>query len=680
MSRTRLIALLLALTTLLVYLPATRSSFVNYDDDDYITNNPVVQKGLTTAGLHWAFTTWHASNWHPLTWLSHMADCELFGLNAGAHHAVNVLFHAANAALLFVLLLRLTGALWPCAFIAALFAWHPLHVESVAWVSERKDVLSTCFALLAMLSYTRFVQQPEAGVQESEPAPTRLLNSGLRLPASRFYWLALLFFALGLMAKPMLVTLPFVLLLLDFWPLQRVASDQWRVAGILPLVREKIPFFLLTFISCVITFLAQHQGAAVVSLQKVSLAYRLENLPLAYTGYLQKIFWPVHLTILYPLPESISPLAVVAAVVVLVLISAGAWRARGSSPYLLTGWLWFLGMLVPVIGLVQVGGAALADRYTYFSATGIFILATFGACALAKRFQFPKWILPAAALVILAACLALMENQLRYWRNGVALFTHAVATTKNNDVALLDLGVALDAQGRFEEALVPYREALRIAPERYQIHNNLGNILGILGRPEEALAEYREAVRLKPDLAFLHNGTGQTLAQLGRFDEAAAEFAVAARLDPGFASPHFELAKTLLKQGRDAEAIDQFRATLRLEPDNYQILAAIARVLAAIENPEVRDGKNALILAAKANALTGGGQLLVLDALAMACAETGDFTNAQEVAQRAFELAAAAKLKNLESFQQRLQLYQHHQPWRESFRATNAPPPAPPKK
>lgn len=650
MSRPRLIALLLALTTLLVYLPVTRSSFINYDDDDYITNNPVVKKGLTGAGIQWAFTTWHASNWHPLTWLSHMTDCTLFGLNAGAHHFVNALFHAVNAALLFILLLRLTSTLWPCAFIAALFAWHPLHVESVAWIAERKDVLSTFFALLALLSYAKFAKEN----------------------CRRSFWLSLFFFAFGLMSKPMLVTLPFVLLLLDYWPLRRLSFPS-TLNSQLSTLFEKWPFFLLTAASCVVTFLAQHSGNAVVSLKNASLHYRLENVATAYAGYLQKFFWPENLAAIYPLPEKISALAVAAAAAVLVFISTGAWLARKRSPYLIVGWLWFLGMLVPVIGLVQVGGAALADRYTYFSATGIFIIATFGACGLVNRFQFPKIILPAAAVLILAGCLKLTENQLRLWRDSETLFRHTVAVTKNNDVALVNLGVALDGQGRFDEALVPYREALRLAPERYQIHNNVGGVLDKMGQPEAALLEYREAVRLQPDVAFLHNGAGQMLAKLGRFDEATREFAEAVRLDPNYASPHFELAKTLLKQGRDAGAVDELRAALRIEPDNFQILAYIAHVLAAIENPEVRDGKTALVLAVKANTLTDGAQPTVLDALGMACAETGDFTNAQDVAQRAFELATLAKLKNLEPFQQRLELYKNHQPWRESFRATNAP-------
>lgn len=671
MSRPRLIALLLALATLLVYLPAARNTFVNYDDDEYIVNNPIVKQGLTVAGFQWASTTWHASNWHPLTWLSHMTDCELFGLRAGAHHFVNVLFHAANAALLFVLLMWLTRALWPCAFIAALFAWHPLHVESVAWVAERKDVLSTFFALLTLLSYTRFVQKSEARSQKPAPARTPFPTSDFRPPTSGFYWLALLIFALGLMAKPMLVTLPFIMLLLDFWPLQRLTGGKWQMITLL--VQEKIPFFLLTAASCVITFLAQHSGAAVISLKSVPLSFRLENLPVAYATYLQKIFWPVDLAIIYPLPGKIAALAVAVSVTVLVLISAGVWFARKPGPYLITGWLWFLGMLVPVIGLVQVGGAALADRYTYLSATGIFIIVTFGGCALARRFHFPKMILPAVAVLILAACVALTENQLRFWRNGETLFRHAIGVTRDNDVALVDLGVALDAQGRFEEAVDYYREAVRLAPGRYQVHNNLGNILDHLGRTPEALAEYREAVRLKPDMAFLHNGAGQMLAKLGRFDEATAEFAEAMRFDPNFASPHLELGKMLLQRGLDPDAIDQFRAAVGLDPENFQILAYVAHVLAAIDNPGVRDGKSALALAAKANLLTGGAQPLVLDALAMACAETDDFANAVEVGQGAVRLAAQVKLKDLEMIQRRLVLYQNHQPWRESFRATNAP-------
>jgi protein O-mannosyl-transferase len=315
MSRPRLIALLLALTTLLVYLPVTRNGFLDYDDDDYVTNNPIVQKGLTFNGILWAFTTFHASNWHPLTWLSHMMDCELFGLNPGAHHFVNVLFHAANATLLFALLFRLTGALWPAAFVAALFAWHPLHVESVAWIAERKDVLSTFFALLSLLSYAKFAKEN----------------------CRRSFWFALIFFALGLMAKPMLVTLPFVLLLLDYWPIQR-----FNDSTIQRLLVEKIPFLTLSALSCLVTFFAQRNGDAIVPFKNVPLPYRLENMFVAYAGYLQKIFWPENLAVIYPMPETISTLAVTAAGTVLFFVSVAVWWGRKRAPYLPGGWLWFL--------------------------------------------------------------------------------------------------------------------------------------------------------------------------------------------------------------------------------------------------------------------------------------------------------------------------------------------------
>ncbi len=646
MSRPRSIALLLALTTLLAYLPVTRDSFVDYDDQDYVTENSVVQNGLTWAGVKWAFTTGHASNWHPLTWLSHMTDCELFGLNAGAHHFVNVLFHAANVVLLFVLLLRLTGAIWPAAIIAALFGWHPLHVESVAWAAERKDVLSTFFALLALLSYAKYAKE----------------NS------RRSFWFALLFFALGLLTKPMLVTLPFVLLLLDFWPLQR-----FNGSTVQRLLAEKIPFFLLAALSCVVTFLVQRHGEAVMTLQQFPLNLRFENAIISYGRYLLMAVWPVNLAVIYPLPNHLHWIhaAAAASAAALIIICWLVWRARQACPYLLFGWLWFLGTLVPVIGLVQVGGAALADRYTYFTLVGIFTAVVFGIRDLAERFQFPKIILAGATALLLAACLALTENQLRYWRDSETLFAHTLAVTPDNVNALIDYGVAFEQQGHLPDALAQYREAARIAPDSVSAHYNIGNALDKLGRPAEALPEQREAVRLNPHAAFLHEGLGDVLVELGRFDEAMDQFNEAARLDPAYSWAHFQMGKVRLKQGRDADAIDQFREALRLDPQNFQILTYVAHVLAAAENSNVRDGKTALILAAKANLLTGGAQPLVLDALGMACAETGDFTNAVTCAQNALDLANAAKLKKIEPLEQRLELYKKNQPWRESFLATN---------
>jgi tetratricopeptide (TPR) repeat protein len=675
MSRPRLIGLLLALITLLAYLPASRDGFVNYDDQDYVTENSVVQKGLTWTGIKWAFTTGHASNWHPITWLSHMADCELFGLNPGADHLVNVLFHTTNTVLLFLLLLRLTGELWPAAFVAALFAWHPLRVESVAWISERKDVLSTFFALLTLLAYARYAQHVTSDM--CQVTRTNSTSSPVTRHPSRFYWLALLFFALGLMSKPMLVTLPFVMLLLDYWPLHRPSSGTGRPATALRLAWEKWPFFLLTIVSCVVTFLVQSQrsGDAVASLELVPLHYRFCNALVSYGLYLLKMVWPVGLAVFYPLPDHLTWLlmAATASAVVLVIISSFVWRAGRARAYLPVGWLWFLGTLVPVIGFVQVGGAALADRYTYIPSIGVFIAVTFGICALAGRFQFPKKAIATAAVLILATCLILTENQLRYWHDSETLFAHALAVTKNNHVAHVNLGVALEEKGELNEALAEYRAAEQLAPELYHTHNNLGNLLDNLGHPNNALTEYRWAVLLNPSLPSLHNGAGMVLAELGRFDEAMGQFKEAARLDPTYPWAYLEIGKMRLKQGRDAEAIDEFREALRIDPDNFQILAYTAHVLAADENPQIRDGRTALVLAVKAKVLTDGAQPYVLDALGMACAETGDFTNAQEVTQRAIDLATAAKMKKLEPLQQRLQLYKNHQPWRESFLFTNTP-------
>ncbi|MEI9959766.1 MAG: tetratricopeptide repeat protein [Limisphaerales bacterium] len=654
MSRPRIIALSLALITLLVYLPVASHDFINYDDNDYVTDNPNVQKGLTWAGVKWAFTTGHASNWHPLTWLSHMLDCELFALNAGAHHFTNVLFHTANVVLLLLLLLRLTGALWPSAFVAALFAWHPLHVESVAWVAERKDVLSTFFALLTLLAYTRYVKENRR----------------------RSFWLALIFFALGLMSKPMLVTLPFVLLLLDYWPLQRFPSVSHQLSTISRLVLEKWPFFLLTVISCVATYLTQQHGKAVMTLEQFPFDLRLVNALISYGRYLSMMVLPVNLAVLYPLPPHLGWLTVptMLAAALLAAISWLAWRTRRESPFLLVGWLWFLGTLVPVIGIVKVGGAALADRYTYIPLIGIFMAIAFGGRDLASRFHFSQKYLAEIAALILAGCLAATAHQLSFWRDSEALFAHDLTVTGNNAFAHVSYGIALESQGRQVEALTHYREAARLMPENRQAHYNLGFLLDNMGRPEEALVEHRKAVEIDPQNAFMHEGLGIVLAELGYFDEAMKEFTEAARLDPKFAWPHFQMGKVLLKQGRDVDAAREFGQALQRNPDNFQMLAYIANVLASNKNPQGRDGELALSLATRANNLTGGLQPLVLDFLGMAYAETGDFTNAQVMTQKAIELAAAAKMKSLESMQQRLELYKNHQPWRESFLATNEPP------
>lgn len=652
-SQPRRIALLLALVTLALYLPVAWFDFVVYDDGLYVTENPTVQAGVTWAGVKWAFTSMAACNWHPLTMISHMVDCGLFGLNPAGPHLVNALIHAANAALLFLLLFRLMDALWPSAFIAALFAWHPMHVESVAWIAERKDVLSTFFALLALLGYADYVKRN----------------------ARRSYWLALLCFALGIMAKPMVVTLPCVLLLLDFWPLQRakLSFSEFRVW--LKLLVEKIPFFLITAGSSLLTFLAQSQASskAVASLDLVSLHYRLKNVPVAYVEYLGKTFWPSKLAVFYPLPEKIAIYQVILSVTVLALITLTAVLLRRSRPYWLTGWLWFAGMLVPVIGLVQVGSAQIADRYSYLPSVGIFIMVTFTVLELAGCGRISAKVLSASAVVVLLACAGLMEKQLWHWQNSEILFRHALAVTTDNDIARNNLGVALEQQGRLIEAAEQYRAAMRLAPDIYQGPHNFANVLERLGRRDEVLPLRRAAVRIAPRVPFLQFALGQSLKVAGRTNEALQAFAEAVKLDAHYLPPHVEMANIFLEQGRDAEAVAELRAAVSIAPDNVEILAYAARVLAASDNAGIRDGKISLALATRANLLVSGSRPFVLDVLGMAYAEAGRYDDAQQAARDALEVAAALNTRGVEPIQQRLELYKHHQPWRQTFRATNAP-------
>ena len=675
MLRPRFIALLLALGTLAIYLPVVHHGFTLYDDSDYVTENPAVQNGLTWAGVKWAFG-WHAANWHPLTWLSHMADCQLcqflgLGLNAGVCHTINLLFHAANSILLLLLLMRWTNALWPSAFAAALFAWHPLHVESVAWVSERKDVLGTFFSLLALLAYTKAVAKMSN--DECRMESRRPVGHSSFVIRHSGYWLALLFFALGLMSKPMVVTLPFVLLLLDYWPLNRIRNSESGLRNFQRLVLEKLPFFLLVVASCVVTFEAQHRGGAVAPLKNISLHYRLENVPVAYAGYLFKMIWPAPLAIFYPL-NPLPRLEVAAAATAVAVISWLVWRVRRASPYWLVGWLWFLGTLVPVIGLVQVGGAALADRYSYFPSIGIFLAVALGIRDGAERFRISKPIVAAIGGAELAACLVLTHRQLNFWRDDITLFSHAIAVTRNNDTAHVNLGYALQQSSRNAEALAEYRIALKLAPERAETRNNIANLLDDMGRPDEAAAEYQEALRLNPNHVASHNNYGTLLVEQGKLDEAMKHYEQSARLAPNDWHAPYLIGKVLLKEGRDPEALHYFRRAVQLDPNNPHVLTYLAQVLASDKNPQVRDGNAALAMAAKANDLTGGVQPAMIDAMAMAYAELGRFNDAQQAEQDALKLATAYDMTNdVILIGQRLQLYQSNQPFRQSFLFTNPP-------
>ncbi len=533
----------------------------------------------------------------------------------------------------------LTGAIWPAAFIAALFAVHPLHVESVAWVSERKDVLSTFFALLALWRYAGY------GREKSR----------------RDFWLAGLFFALGLMAKPMLVTLPLVMLLLDYWPLER-----FKTASLRQLFIEKWPFYLLTVASCAVTFLAQRQEA-VASLQKTPLALRFENIPTAYLGYLLKMIWPVNLAVFYPLPKQVPWEQWTLALAILVIISIAVWQLRQSRPYFLMGWLWFLVTLVPVIGLVQVGDQAMADRYTYFSLTGIFIAITFAVREMTVANPVRRSAVACVAILVLSACTALTENQLGYWRDSESLFRHALVETGDNATAHLNLGAALEAEGKSAEALAEYKHVLQLDPLRFEAWNDIAKLL-YENRPAEALSYCQRAMQLNPKRATVHNSLGLILVKLNRLDEAMAEFSLAAQLDANYASPRFQMGQILLKQGQGAQAVEQFQAALRLEPNNFPVLIYVARVLASDENPQVRNGGEALALAERTSQLVSEPQMVGLDTLAMAYAETGHFDEALQAEQQAIALDRTNNsMEDAASLQKRLQLYKVHQPWRESF-------------
>ena len=660
MFRPRVIVLLLVLITLLAYLPTLNNGFLNFDDETYVSDNPQVQGGITWPGIQWAFTTFHFSNWHPLTWIAYMVDYQLFRHNPAGHHLINLLIHSANAGLLFLLLLRLTGGMWPSAFAAALFAWHPLHVESVAWIAELKDVASTFWGLLSLLAYVRYAAGAANDNVPAMTGPPGAAASPVTSHPPRFYWLALGAFAMSLMFKSMLVTLPFLMLLLDCWPLPRTRT-------VVRCLIEKLPFLMLAAGVSVLTILAQRK-TAMASLADVSLSLRLENVVTAYAGYLWKTIWPTHLAVLYPLPGDIPGLKLTLAVLVLAAISlAVAFLSRRQS-WLVVGWLWYLGTLVPVIGLVQVGSQSMADRYSYFPLIGIFFAVALTIRELVRRFQMPPAVVAGPAIVVLAVCLALTENQLRYWHDTQTMFTHALDVTTDNPLGHLVLGDSFQEQEQPARALMEYQRALLLKQDRPETYNSIGRILTGEGKAEEALPYFRAAVKLKPDAPVFHDSLGIALVELGRYDEAKREFSTAMMQDTNYVPARYQMGRALLKQGSGVEAVKYFREALRMEPNNLQMLIYIASVLAGDENPLVRNGTEACVLAQHAADLSANSQPLVLDTLAAAQAEAGRFENAVETEQRALDLVKTKGASDeVPAMQQRLALYQKHQPWRGSF-------------
>jgi tetratricopeptide (TPR) repeat protein len=555
-----LVCIFLVCATLGAYWRILDSDFVNIDDPMYVTDNRQVQSGLSWQGIWWAFTTGYASNWHPVTWLSHMLDCQLFGVRAGPHHLINVLLHIVNTLLLFVVLERMTKALWPSAFVAAVFALHPLHVESVAWVAERKDVLSSLFWLLTMLAYVGYVERPKL---------TR-------------YLLALAFFVVGLMAKPMLVTLPFVLVLLDFWPLARIrlgataggisqADDSEMAAAqksILYVVVEKIPFLVFSAISSTVTFIVQQQSGAVPTVAAIGLTSRVNNAITSYVAYIGKMVWPANLAVLYPYAGwKLSLGSVIVCALMLVLICVFTIRAGRRHRFLAVGWLWYVGTLVPVIGLVHVGVQAMADRYTYIPLIGLFIIIAWGAVEVAARWRVPVAVPAIIGVLCLSALTIRTWRQVSYWVNSKTLFNHALGVTTDNHIAHNNLGNALIKEGKTDEAILHYRTAIAIQPRYADAHNNLGNALQLQGSFDEAISHHREALQIKPRFAEAHANLGMALRSVGKPDEAIEHYRQALRIKADYSLAHFGLAFLLQSQGNTEEAISHYRKALEIKPN-----------------------------------------------------------------------------------------------------------------
>jgi tetratricopeptide (TPR) repeat protein len=581
---------MLALVTLVVYWPITHHGFTNFDDDGYITGNSHVKSGLTWSGMVWAFENTETTNWHPLTWISHMVDCQLYGLNPGSHHLTNLLFHIANTLLLFLLLNELTGALWRSAFVAALFAWHPLHIESVAWAAERKDVLSAFFWMLTLIAYTRYAQKRSRaegrGSRESSALPA--LDSRLW---TLDYGLALFFFACGLMSKSMVVTLPFVLLLIDFWPLNRfrwagkTSPSNSEAASVIKmnagLILEKLPFFALAAAGSVATYLVQKTSGAV---SNDTLSFRMANALWSYMRYIFKTFWPADLAVIYPFPSHwLAGLAIVAAA--LLVIGSGLFIfLAGRHPCLLVGWFWFLGTLVPVIGLVQIGSQSMADRYMYIPSIGLFILVVWGLNDLPGSWPQKQKIVVLAGTAALAGCLACTWVQLKYWQDSISLFRHAMEVTTDNHVACACLAQALDAIGQEDEALILCTNAVRIEPNYPPGQFFLGMILLKKGKSEEALNHLSAAARLAPFDTTMHYNFGKVLLDFDRPKEAAACFIATLGNNPNFTEAHNGLGKAYWKQGKLDQATNQLSQAVTLEPDNPQFHYDFGTVLLANSN------------------------------------------------------------------------------------------------
>jgi len=593
-----------------VFGQTLRYDFVNYDDPRYVYQNTTITSGINLANIAWPFTHIHSENWHPLTTMTHMLDSQLHGLNAGWHHFTNVLLHCLAVVLLFVALERMTGALWRSAFVSAVFAVHPLHVESVAWIAERKDVMSAFFFMFTLLAYLHYTRAPSFGR----------------------YLIVALVVALGLMSKPMLVTLPFVLLLLDYWPLRRLEAHRSNAARqVLQLLLEKIPLIALSAVSSIVTFLAQR--GAIGWTEQLPVSARISNALVAYVIYIRQMFWPARLAVFYPHPENRLPvLEISLAFIILVGITTAAFVFRKKAPYFVTGWLWYLGMLVPVIGLVQVGWQGHADRYTYLPQIGLYIAITWAVTDLTRSWRIQQMALGAAALIVVGALSWRGWLQTSYWRDSETLFSHALAVTSNNDVALNNLGIIFLEKGQLDEAISKLQAAIDLRPENGPAHDNLAKALLQKGQVTEAMVHYRKFLEIEPQNVEARNIVGTALIQ----------------------------------QGRVREAVDQWQGALAIQPDNGNAASNLAWVFATCPEDSIRDGARAVELGEKALRISGGKIPMIHKVLAAAYAESGRFADAIETAQRGAELATTqgnpALAAELES---NIALYQSGKPLRD---------------
>jgi tetratricopeptide (TPR) repeat protein len=607
------ICIALAAMSWLVFGQTLWHDFVNYDDPRYVYENTKITDGLSISGIAWAFTHIHSMNWHPLTTISHMFDCQLYGLKAGGHHFTNVLLHIVAVILLFLGLLQMTGAFWRSSFVAAVFAIHPLRVESVAWIAERKDVLSGVFFMLTLLTYVYYV----------------------RLPRIWRYLVVLCVFACGLMSKPMLVTLPFVLLLLDYWPLDRIKGQVWKR------VLEKIPLIALSGVSSIATFLAQK--GAVGWTEELPILERFNNAVVSYVLYIWQMLWPVNLAVFYPHPENRLPLwEIISSLLFLICVTAVAITLRKQRPYLITGWLWYLGMLVPVIGLVQVGWQGRADRYTYLPQIGLYLAVTWGIADLTSLWRHQRRVLSVAALLTIVVLSWRAWVQTWYWRDSEALFKHALAVTTNNDVAENNLGIEYLRQGNVDGAISLLQAAVDLRPDNSPAHENLAKALLQKGKVAEALIHYSKLLELQPDNIEVHNIVGTVLIQ----------------------------------QGRIREGVDEWQKVLAIQSDNGNAMSNLAWIFATSPDDSLRDGAKAVQLASEALRISGQRIPIIFRTLAAAYAETGEFSKAIQTAQQGIELANSQGNSGLAAeLQGNIALYEQRQPLRDPSLTNDSSPP-----